>query len=89
MIAIKSCAALLLLFASEASAERINRPPPDAAERARIALDQAMNDGNLQPGDIITTAKGFLRLRGIANDGQYDFEPVSNPFYQEPVRKKR
>jgi DMSO/TMAO reductase YedYZ molybdopterin-dependent catalytic subunit len=89
MFAIKLCAALALLsIASAASAERIKRPAPDADERARMALDHAMNDGSLQPGDIITTPKGFLRFRGITNEGSYEFEPVRDPTYQEQTRKK-
>ena len=59
-----------------ASAERIKRKPPDAE---RVASEQAMNDGGLRRGDIISTDHGFLQLRGLKADGSYDFAPVSNP----------
>jgi hypothetical protein len=62
-----------------ASAERIKRKPPDDAELARLATDQAMNDGILRKGDIISTDRGFLQLRGLKEDGSYDFAPVPNP----------
>jgi hypothetical protein len=62
-----------------ASAERIKRKPPDDAEIARLATDQAMNDGILRKGDIISTDRGFLQLRGLKEDGSYDFAPVPNP----------
>jgi hypothetical protein len=64
---------------STASAERIKRAPPDDAELARLASEQAMNDGYLHKGDIISTHRGFLQLRGIKEDGSYDFAPVPNP----------
>ena len=89
MIPIKPCAVLLFFFLASVSAQRIQQPPPDANELARIALDQAMNDGSLQPGDIIATSKGFLRFLGMRNDGSFAFEPVRAPFSQEPPRKKR
>jgi hypothetical protein len=60
-------------------AERIKRAPPDDAELARLASEQAMTDGYLRKGDIISTHRGFLQLRGIKEDGSYDFAPVPNP----------
>jgi hypothetical protein len=72
-------AVVLLHSISSASAERIKRKPPDDAELARIASDQAMNDGDLRKGDIISTHRGFLQLRGLKEDGTYDFAPVANP----------
>jgi hypothetical protein len=83
MTQIKFYLALLLMFPLAASGERIKRPPPSEAELARIAIDQAMNDGSLQIGDIIATGKGYVRFRGLKADGTYDFEGVSNPFFQE------
>jgi hypothetical protein len=71
--------AVVLHLISAVSAERIKRAPPDDAELARIASDQAMNDGDLRKGDIISTQRGFLQLRGLKEDGTYDFAPVPNP----------
>jgi hypothetical protein len=51
------------------SAEGIKRPPPDEAQLARIAVEDAMNDGSLQTGDIIVTTKGFVRFLGMKPDG--------------------
>jgi hypothetical protein len=82
MTQIKFYLALLLMFPLAASAERIKRPPPSEAELARIAIDQAMNDGSLQIGDIIATGKGYVRFRGLKADGSYDFESVGNPWSQ-------
>jgi hypothetical protein len=65
---------------STTSAERIKRAPPDNAELDRLAADQAMNDGDLRSGDIISTHRGFLLFRGMKADGSYDFAPVANPF---------
>jgi hypothetical protein len=70
---------VLLLSAFNASAQRIKRKPPNEAELARLASDQAMNDGNLRNGDIISTDRGFMQLRGLKADGSYDFAPISNP----------
>jgi hypothetical protein len=70
---------MLLPAAFGASAQRIKRKPPDEAELARLASDQAMNDGNLRNGDIISTDRGFVQLRGLKADGSYDFAPISNP----------
>jgi hypothetical protein len=70
---------VLLQSISAASAERIKRNPPDDAELARIASDQAMNDGSLRKGDIISTHRGFLQLRGLTEDGIYVFAPIGNP----------
>ena len=81
MILIKFYVALLLMFPATAFAERIKRPPPSEAELARIAVDEAMNDGSLQI--IIATGKGYVRFRGVKADGSYDFESVGNPWSQE------
>jgi hypothetical protein len=68
----------LLQSISAGSAERIKRRPPDDAELARLASDQAMND-DLHKGDIISTDHGFLQFRGLKADGSYDFVPIANP----------
>jgi hypothetical protein len=73
----------LLLMLPSAAAERIKRPAPSEIELARIAIDEAMNDGSLQIGDIIATGKGYLRFRGLKADGSYDFENVGNPWSPE------
>ena len=83
MTLIKFYVALLLMFPSAAAAERIKRPPPNETELARIAIDEAMNDGSLQVGDIIATGKGYVRFRGVKADGSYDFESVGNPWSPE------
>jgi hypothetical protein len=70
---------VLLQSIFAAFAERVKRKPPDDAERARLASDQAMNDGILRKGDIISTDHGFLQLRGLKEDGSYEFSPVPNP----------
>jgi hypothetical protein len=62
-----------------ASAERIKRKPPNEKEVARIASEQALNDGNLQKGDIVSTDRGFFEFRGVAQDGSFDFVPIPNP----------
>jgi hypothetical protein len=72
---------VLLQSISAASAERIKRKPPEDAELARIASEQAMNDGSLRKGDIISTHRGFLQLRGLTEDGIYVFAPIGNPFF--------
>jgi hypothetical protein len=72
-------AIVLFQSASNGFAERIKRKPPDDAELARLASDQAMNDGILRKGDIIATDRGFLQLRGLKKDGSYDFAPIPNP----------
>lgn len=69
----------LLLSPATASAERIKRKPPTENEEARIASEQAMNDGGLRPGDIVATDRGFLQFRGFAADGSSQFQPVPNP----------
>jgi hypothetical protein len=83
MTLIKFCLALLLMVPLAASAERIKRPPPSEAELARIAVDDAMNDGSLQIGDIIATGKGYVRFRGVKADGSSDFEIVEDPWFRE------
>ena len=70
---------LLAALASMASAQRIKRPPPNEAELARRAVNDAMNDGSLQPGDIIVTAKGFVRFRGVKDNGEFEFEAINDP----------
>ena len=72
---------LAMVFASvlAATAERIKRKPPGEDERARQASEQVLNDGDLRPGDIISTDRGFFQLRGLKIDGSYDLAPVPNP----------
>jgi hypothetical protein len=72
-------AVVLLQSVCDASAERIKRKPPGDAELANLASDEAMNDGILRKGDIISTNQGFLELRGLKEDGSYDFVPIPNP----------
>lgn len=74
----------LFFLISTASAERIKRPPPDQAELARQASDEAVND-NLRKGDIISTDHGFLQMRGVKEDGTFDLAPVANPLLSKPV----
>jgi hypothetical protein len=69
----------LLQSLSGASAERIKHKPPTEIEAARIASDQAMNDGMLRQGDVVVTDRGFFQLRGFAPDGNPDFVAVPNP----------
>jgi hypothetical protein len=69
-----------------AMAERIQRKPPDEAERARRASEQVLNDGDLRTGDIISTDRGFFQIRGLNVDGSYDLAPVPNPL--SPVKPK-
>ena len=90
MYQIALLAATLLLSIAAASAERIKRPPPDEADLARRASDEAMND-DLRRGDIVSTDHGFLQLRGVKQDGSYDFAPVANPLISTPTypRAKR
>ncbi|ANW00447.1 hypothetical protein [Bradyrhizobium icense] len=67
---------------------RIRRPPPSAAEAARIASDMAMNDTLLQRGDIVATDRGFFVFRGTAPDGvTNEFARVPDPALQgKPAR---
>jgi hypothetical protein len=81
-----TCAAVAFAL-SDASAERIRRAPPRASELERIASEQAMNDGDLRKGDIVATDRGFLQLRGLKEDGSYDFAPIANPFWTPTNRK--
>jgi hypothetical protein len=62
-----------------ASAERIKRQPPNEKEAARVASEQALNDGNLQKGDIVSTDHGFFEFRGVMQDGRFEFVPIPNP----------
>lgn len=73
-------AIFVLLFVFTASAERIKRQPPNEKEAARIASEQALNDGNLQRGDIVSTDRGFFEFRGMAQDGSFEFAPIPDPF---------
>jgi len=75
-------AALVLSTAAVSAQEsgRIKRPPPSAAEAARIASDMAMNDSLLQKGDIVVTDRGFFVFLGPASDGvTNEFARVPNP----------
>jgi len=74
-------AALLLSTAALAQESgRVRRPPPSAAEAARIASDIAMNDSLLQKGDIVVTDRGFFVFLGPAPDGvTNEFARVPNP----------
>jgi hypothetical protein len=87
MYQIALLAAMLLLSIAPASAERIKRPPPDEADLARRASDEAMND-DLRRGDIVSTDHGFLQLRGVKQDGSYDFAPVANPLISNPTNPR-
>jgi hypothetical protein len=78
--------AMLLAPILGAMAERTKRKPPDEAERARLASEQVLNDGDLRTGDIISTDRGFLQIRGLNVDGSYDLAPVPNPL--SPVKAK-
>jgi len=69
-----------------AMAVRIQRKPPDEAERARRASEQVLNDSDLRTGDIISTDRGFFQIRGLNVDGSYDLAPVRNPL--SPVKPK-
>jgi hypothetical protein len=72
-------AALLLSTTALAQENgRIRRPPPSAAEAARIASEMAMNDTLLQKGDIVVTDRGFFIFRGAGSDG------VTNEFTRVP-----
>jgi hypothetical protein len=71
--------AILLVSVLGVTAERIKRKPPDEADRARLASEQVLNDGDLRTGDIISTDRGFFQLRGLNVDGSYDLAPVRNP----------
>jgi hypothetical protein len=75
----------LLQSLSGASAERIKHKPPTEIEAARIASDQAMNDGMLRRGDVVVTDRGFSQVRGFAPDGNPDFVTVPNPL--DPPRR--
>jgi hypothetical protein len=71
--------AILLVSVLGATAEWLKRRPPDEADRARLASEQVLNDGDLRPRDIISTDRGFFQLRGLNADGSYDLTPVRNP----------
>ena len=73
-------ALLLSTVAAAQESGRIRRPPPSAAEAARIASDIAMNDSLLQKGDIVVTDRGFFVFLGPAPDGvTNEFARVPNP----------
>jgi len=74
-----SAALVLTSAASAQESGRIKRPPPSAAEAARIASDMAMNDSLLQKGDIVVTDRGFFVFLGPAPDG------VTNEFARVPI----
>jgi hypothetical protein len=65
-----------------ATAERIKRKPPEETERARLASEQVLEDGDLRKGDIISTDHGFFQIRGLNANGSYDLTPVPNPLSQ-------
>lgn len=78
-----------MLFALPgAMAERIKRKPPDEAERARLASEQVLNDGDLRTGDIISTDRGFFQNRGFNVDGSYDLAPVPNPLSHVKAKER-
>lgn len=78
-----------MLFALPgAMAERIKRKPPDEAERARLASEQVLNDGDLRTGDIISTDRGFFQIRGFNVDGSYDLAPVPNPLSHVKAKER-
>jgi hypothetical protein len=58
----------------------ISSLPPSQAEAERLASEMAMNDSQLQKGDIVVTDRGFFLFQGIAADGYtYEFSKVPNP----------
>jgi hypothetical protein len=73
---------LLLAILLTSTAERIKRKPPEETERARLASEQVLEDGDLRKGDIISTDHGFFQIRGLNADGSYDLTPVPNPLSQ-------
>ena len=74
-----TAAIFALQLTISASAERIKRQPPNEKEAARVASEQALNDGNLQKGDIVSTDHGFFAFRGVLQDGRFDFVPIRDP----------
>jgi hypothetical protein len=78
--------AILLVSVLGATAERIKRKPPNEADRARLASEQVLNDGDLRTGDIISIDRGFFQVRGLNADGSYDLTPVRSPLH--PVKAK-
>jgi hypothetical protein len=60
---------------------RIKKKPPTPAEAERIVSDMVMSDSSLQPGDVVSTNRGFFLFRGMAADGiSGDFVQIPNPF---------
>jgi hypothetical protein len=79
MCRISFLTAIFIITAFAAYAERIKRKPLNEAEAARIASEQALNDGNLQIGDIVSTDRGFFEFRGVSQDGGFNFARIPNP----------
>jgi hypothetical protein len=52
-------------------------PAPDPPEK--IATERVLNDDTLQPGDIVSTDKGFFLFRGRSGTDEQtmDFVPVT------------
>jgi hypothetical protein len=72
-------AIFVLQSAFATPAERIKRKPPNETEAARIASEQALNDENLQRGDIVSTDRGFFEFRGVSQGGGFNFARIPNP----------
>lgn len=56
------------------------RYAPSPEDQARIASERVLNDGSLQPGDIVSTDKGLFVFRGSADQPptSEDFVPLPN-----------
>ncbi|WP_146690805.1 hypothetical protein [Bradyrhizobium canariense] len=70
--------------AREVAAERRSHPDlyaPSPEDQAHVASERALNDGSLQPGDIVSTDKGLFVFRG-----RLDQHPTSEDFVQIPRR---
>ena len=48
-----------------------------AEAREKIATERVLNDGTLQPGDIVATDKGLFLFRGRPDGQPPDFAPLS------------
>jgi hypothetical protein len=69
--------------AKEAALEHRLHPEryaPSPEDKARIASERVLNDGSLQPGDIVSTDKGLFVFRGSADQPpkSEDFVPLPN-----------
>jgi hypothetical protein len=69
--------------AKEAAVEHRLHPEryaPYPEDKARIAGERVLNDGSLQPGDIVSTDKGLFVFRGSADQPpkREDFVPLPN-----------